>query len=88
MRCSSASAILLALALAACTRTTTRAWLPSPSNPRFAPEAGSRTLGTYLAVECERLRGTPRASGDALLRASVDGAGMVTRAEIERGSGD
>jgi TonB family protein len=94
MRCSSSRALVGALALSAClasagcVQTITRSFAPSPSNPRFTPDEASRTLGTFLSVECDRLRQQQVSSGDATVKVDVDTAGMVTRAVTDRSSGN
>jgi hypothetical protein len=93
MRCSSSRALVGILALAACAaagcvRTITRSFVPAPTNPRFTPEEASSTLRTFLSVECSRLREQGVSSGEATARVEADSTGLVTRAEIDRSSGN
>jgi hypothetical protein len=93
MRCSScerrAAAGAAVLVLAACVTTTTRSFLPSPQNPRYTAATAAPVLAEYVRVQCAALRQAQRAdSGTARFAVDTDTAGLATRAELVRGTGD
>ena len=84
-----ALALLPALALAtACVTRTSVSYLPSAEQPRIELAQAQATLGQFVGVECERLRGAGRAEGAARLRLVQDGSGHVVRADLDQSSGD
>lgn len=77
------------LALAACVTTTTRSFLPSPQNPRYTAATAEPVLAEYVRLQCAPLRQAQRAdSGTARFAVDADSAGVATRAELVRGTGD
>ena len=80
---------LAALALlAACVRTTTVTYLPSPERPRLSLAEGGTVLARYLSIECESLLGRTVASSETRVRVAVDSVGNVTSSMLERSTGD
>ncbi len=78
-----------ALALvAACVRTTTVTYLPSPDQPRLTLAEGEATLARFVGVECERLRGAGRAAAETRVLVRHDGAGQATSSELAASTGD
>jgi len=82
------AALALAAALAACVRTTTVTYLPSPERPRLSLAEGGTMLARYLGIECESLLGRPVASAETRVRVAVDSVGNVTSSMLERSTGD
>ena len=74
--------------LAACVRTTTVTYLPSPERPRLSLAEGGTVLARYLSIECESLLGRPVSSSETRVRVAVDSAGNVTSSMLERSTGD
>lgn len=77
------------LLLAACVTTTTRAFLPSPQNPRYTAVSAAPVLAEYVRLQCAAFRQAQRAdSGTARFAVDTDSAGLATRAELVRGTSD
>ncbi|HEX4936904.1 MAG TPA: hypothetical protein VFV33_27165 [Gemmatimonadaceae bacterium] len=65
--------------------TTTRSWLPSPSNPTYTAATAQPVLAEYVRLQCDTLRkATPGDSGSARFVVDVDTAGTALRAELVR----
>ena len=82
------AAPLAALLAGACVTRTSISYLPSAEQPRLELAQAQATLGQFVGVECERLRGAGRAEGSARLRLAQDATGDVTQADLAESSGD
>lgn len=77
------------LAVAACVKTTTRSFLPSPQNPIYTPTRAQPVLAEYLRLQCPAFRKAQRPdSGIVRFTVLVDAKGFATRADLAQGSGD
>jgi len=77
------------LALSACVTTTSRSWLPSPSNPTYSTATAQPVLAEYVRLQCETLRRAQHPdSGSARFVVDVDTSGTALRAELVRGTPD
>lgn len=80
--------VLLALATACMTRTTTY-FTPTAGEARLSQDDLRDESDGFLAIECPRLMGSGKsAMGQARIRVHYDRSGAVQRAEITRTSGD
>jgi hypothetical protein len=78
-----------ALLLAACVTTVTRSFVPSPRNPRYTTATAAPVLAEYVRLQCPGFRQAQRPdSGTARLAVDADSAGVATRSELVRGTGD
>jgi TonB family protein len=81
--------VACALALAACVTTTTTEFSLAPGGQRLTPLQVRDQGDGLVRAECPRLLGAGQsASGAADVRITVDREGSVSRAVVERGSGD
>ena len=80
---------LAIITAASCVRSTQRYFVPTAGQERF-DTGGLRARGdALLATECVRLRGDKDSdNGAADFTITVDGQGYVTRARLDRSSGD
>lgn len=76
------------LLVAACVKTTSVTYLPSPEQPRLDLAGGARTLERFLGLECGRLVEAGHGSGETVVRVSLDSAGLAIAAELARSTGD
>jgi hypothetical protein len=83
-----AACLLGAGVLTGCVTTRTVTYLPDAAQARMSLEEGRTTLGTFLGVECTRLRGAGRAAATAPVTVLLDAEGRVTGAELDRSTGD
>ena len=90
MRWRFSSALAAALIVAACTQHVTRYYIPSAGNPRFTPAQAEDEISAFLAVGCAQRGDSALAKRDGGVEIALDvgGDGLVTRAELTRGSGD
>jgi hypothetical protein len=98
MRCSSSDAVrlahalllapVLAVALAACTTSITRAFIPDPNAERMSLADAQDNLDRFVRMECPRLMQAKHDTDDARISVNVDAGGSVTRATFSKLTGD
>jgi hypothetical protein len=100
MRCSSSDvmravraalpvpALMLSLALAACTTSVTRAFIPDPNVERMSLADAQDNLDRFVRLECPRLMREKHDTDDARISVNVDAGGNVTRATFSKLTGD
>ncbi len=79
---------LLPLVVAGCVTTSTIAYRPDANRPRISLDEGRELLGTFLGVECARLREAGHGEATVPLTLTLDAEGNVAEAELGRSTGD
>ena len=81
-------AVLLVLALAACTTSITRAFTPDANADRMSLADAQDNLDRFVRMECPRLMQEKHDNDDARISVDVDAGGHVTRATFSKLTGD
>ena len=79
---------MVALALAACTTSITRAFTPDPNAERMTLADAQDNLDRFVRMECPRLMQAKHDTDDARISVNVDATGNVTRATFSKLTGD
>lgn len=80
--------VVHALLGAACTTTTTVAYVPEPERPRLTWEEARLTVVRFASIECPRLIQDGLGAGEVQVLARVGPGGLTREAELEGTSRD